>query len=292
MVEFFDPVTNTTLSYYIDKNLVKKWDKLRDGRLVKKDQDRVYIVDGRERIGKSVWTLQQAKYINPNFNINNVCFTAEEFLDKIRTAQKGEVIVFDEAFQGLSSKSSLSRTNKAIVQAMMEMGQKNLVVFIVLPTIFLLELYAAILRSEVLFHIYKIKTKDGSDKRGFRVYNHRKKTILYQLGKKNGFSYSKPHTRLIGYFFNKYPIDEKAYRDKKDKSLRTLGILPKKQESLNAHKFAEQRDYLIYLLKKELKITYKDMEEVLSKGQVMLSYRTLRAICNKIQEKQGKMAQP
>jgi hypothetical protein len=39
----------------------------------------------------------------------------------------------------------------------MEMGQNNLVVFIVLPTIFLLEMYPAVLRSEALFHIYKNK---------------------------------------------------------------------------------------------------------------------------------------
>ena len=89
MVEFFDEVTKQNISYHIDNNLLKRWDKLRTNRLIKKDEDRVYIVDGRERTGKSVFTLQQAKYLNPSFDLHNVCFTPDEFLYQIRTAEKG-----------------------------------------------------------------------------------------------------------------------------------------------------------------------------------------------------------
>ena len=214
MAEFYDPVQNITLSYHIDNNLKVKWDKLKDGRLAKTDEDRVYLVDGRERTGKSVFTFQQAKYIDPSFNLSRVCFTPDEFLHAIRTAKKGQVVVFDEAFRGLSSKASQSKVNKKIVQALMEMGQRNLVVFIVLPTFFLLEMYAAVLRSNALFHVYKDKRGD----RRFRIYNFNQKSILYQVGKKKGFSYKIPRVKLRGRFFNKYAIEEAGYRAKKDKS--------------------------------------------------------------------------
>ena len=227
MVEFFDPLTQTNLSYHIDKNLVVKWDKLKDGRLIKKDEDRVYLVDGRERTGKSVFTFQQAKYIDPGFNLSRVCFSPEEFLHAIRTAGKGEVIVFDEAFRGLSSKATQSKVNKKIVQAMMEMGQRNLVIFIVLPTFFLLEMYAAVLRSNCLFHVYKDKNGD----RRFRIYNYNQKSLLYKVGKKKGFSYSFPKVKLRGRFFNKYAIDEASYRDKKDKSFQKTDIVVEEEES-------------------------------------------------------------
>lgn len=226
MVEFFDPVQNINLSYHIDNNIRIKWDKLKDGRLVKNDDDRVYLVDGRERSGKSVFTFQQAKYLDPTFDLSRVCFSPEEFLNAIRTAKKGQVIVFDEAFRGLSSKASQSRVNKKIVQAMMEMGQRNLIVFIVLPTIFLLEIYAAVLRSNCLFHIYKDKNGD----RRFRIYNYNQKSILYQTGRKKGFSYKWPRVKFRGRFFNKYAIDESSYRAKKDKSFQNNDINTEEEE--------------------------------------------------------------
>ena len=221
MVDFYDPVQNVNLSYHIDKNILDKWDKLKDGRLIKKYEDRVYLVDGRERSGKSVFTFQQAKYIDPTFNLSRVCFTPDEFLKAIRTAEKGQVIVFDEAFRGLSSKASQSKVNKKIVQAMMEMGQRNLVIFIVLPTIFLLELYPAVLRSNCLFHVYKDKNGD----RRFRIYNFNQKSILYQVGRKKGFSYKFPRVKIRGRFFNKYAIDENSYRNKKEKSFQDNEIV-------------------------------------------------------------------
>ncbi|KKL67349.1 hypothetical protein LCGC14_2135890, partial [marine sediment metagenome] len=188
MVEFNDPVTNTELKYYIAKELVKKWDKYRGGKLIKEDADLVIIVDGKERVGKSVFTLQQAKYLDPTFNIDRICFTAEEFLKQIREAPQGSVVMFDESFRGLSSKGSQSRINKEIVQALMEVGQRNLIIFIVLPTFFLLEIYAAVLRSHALIHIYRIK---GMNKgRGFRIYNEKHKGMLWKNGKKKGFDYS------------------------------------------------------------------------------------------------------
>lgn len=220
------------LQYHIEPKIKKKWDKLRGLKLQKKDEDRVYIVDGRERTGKSVFALQQARYLDPTFSVDRVCFTPEEFLEQIRTAPPGSVVVFDEAFRGLSSKGSQSKVNKMIVQAMMEMGQRNLIIFIVLPTFFLLELYAAVLRSNCLFHVYK----DRSGKRLFKTYNYQKKSQLYNYGKKKGFSYLIPKVSVKstgGKFFNIYAIDEKAYRKKKLESLQAM--VPTAVEEVNEY---------------------------------------------------------
>lgn len=228
------------LSYHIDKSLKHKWDKIKSGLLQKKDEDRTYIVDGRERTGKSVFTLQQAKYIDPTFNLDRVCFTPEEFLKQIRTAPQGSCIVFDEAFRGLSSKSSQSKVNKMIVQAMMEMGQRNLITFIVLPTIFLLEIYAAVLRSNALFHIYK----DRNGIRHFKTYNYSKKSQLWNIGRKKGFSYRFPKVNVKnfgGRFFNIYSINEEAYRKKKMDSLGKEKVIKEDQE----HYVYGQRDRLV-----------------------------------------------
>jgi len=276
MVEFFDPVRQENISYHIDKKLQKRWDKLKDGQLVKKDEDRVYIVDGRERMGKSVFTLQQAKYINPDFCVDDVCFTPEEFLTKIRTAEKGSVIVFDEAFRGLSSKGTQSRVNKKIVQAMMEMGQRNLVVFIVLPTFFLLELYAAVLRSHALFHIYK----DTQGKRAFRIYNYQKKSLLYRVGKKKGLSYAYPKVIVRGKFFNTYGIDENTYRKKKAKSLREMDDTVFNEKKSRYHL---QRDYLFLHLRK-CGLQLKQIEDIMFGCPETVTAQTISVACKEMKE--------
>lgn len=247
MVQFHDPIQNKELSYHIDPIIKTKWDKLKDGRLIKQDQDRVYLVDGRERLGKSVFTFQQAKYLDPSFKISRICFTPDDFLNKIRNAEKGQVVVFDEAFRGLSSKATQSKVNKKIIQAMMEMGQRNLIVFIVLPTFFLLEMYAAVLRSNALFHIYE----DKNGKRCWRIYNYNQKSILYQVGKKKGFSYRYPKAMYRGRFYNIYAVNEQEYRKKKEESFKESDYIKEEEEDKISF---ERKLYLANLL--EILIKY------------------------------------
>lgn len=285
--------------YYISKNLKEKWDKLKDS-LVKRDEDRVFVGDGRERTGKSVFILQQAAYIDPSIIedvykgnklpritfddtksvdwilendtewlaeakrryeegslLPRICFTPDELLEAIRTAEKGQVIDFDEAFRGLSSRGALSKVNKMIVQAMMEMGQKNLVMFITLPSFFMLDLYAAMLRSHALFHIEREK---GTNKRYFKVYNYKKKAKLYQHGVKKGWEYKIP-TKFKDYFYNKYPGGkdfELRYRLKKKLALESME--KSSDEPAEESKFMLQRDYLIRYCNEKLGISIRSME--------------------------------
>lgn len=250
---------------------------MRSGNLIKQDSDRVYITDGRERTGKSVFTFQQAKYLDPTFNIDRICFTPESFLKQIRTAPQGSVVVFDEAFRGLSSKASQSKVNKKIVQAMMEMGQRNLIVFIVLPTIFLLELYPAVLRSEALFHIYK----DKNGQRQFKLYNYAKKSRLYMNGKKKGFSYAFPTSKFHGKFFGKYAVDEKAYRKKKLRSLQDNDIISEeiKEEQISKFKL------LVYRIRQNKQLSYKKLEEYFKKElNFQLTARYINEICMDVEK--------
>lgn len=246
------------ISYYIEKDLRRRWDKITNGKLAKLDEDRVYVVDGRERSGKSVFTLQQAYYIDPSIIIpeeakKRIVFTADDFLKAIRETQSNKdetrVVVFDEAFRGLSSRSMMSRTNKAIIQALMEMGQKNLVVFIVLPSFFMLDLYPAMLRSNALFHIKK--SRRNRAERIYSVYNYTKKSLLYQIGVRKGWQYKVP-TRNKGKFYGKYPGGDEfelLYRkmkkdaleempDTMDKVNEKANEIPQKAKIL-AHKYQE-----------------------------------------------------
>lgn len=207
--------------------------KIRPSLLIK-DKDRLEVVDGGEGAGKSVLAMQIAKIIDPSFDMSRVCFSAEEFINAVRHASKGQAVVFDEAFRGLSSRGSLRTVNNLIISLLMEMRQKNLFVIIVLPTIFMLDKYPALFRAKGLFHVY---TKNG--KRGRWVYfNGKKKKQLILLGKKM-MSYEKPRSSFRGRFTDRYVIDEQEYRRKKYESLQVINKQPRKANQL------KQRNVLI-----------------------------------------------
>jgi len=228
---------------YMDNELHKRIETVVKPKVKSKDSDWFWVVDGSEGAGKSVFAFQLAKILDPDFNINKVTMTPNEFTRAVIKANKGDCIVFDEAFTGLSSRASLTEINRVIVSLMMEMRQKNLFIIIVMPTIFLLDRYVALFRARGLFHIY---LKNG--KRGRWIYfNNKKKKLLYILGKKL-FSYSKPKSKFRGRFLDTYTVNEEEYREKKKKALM------EKSRSTKAETFKFQRDNLFYILNKKLKI--------------------------------------
>ena len=152
-----------------------------------------------------------AKQFNSPFDLSNVCLNPLEFKKKVSEANKKEVVIYDEAHRGMGSVGALSEINKLLKDLMMEMGQKNLFVFVVLPTFFLLERYVALFRANGLFHVYTNKGR-----RGYWVYfNEKNKKNLFLKGKRE-FNYNcMAYPKFRGRFFDQYPVDEQEYREKK-----------------------------------------------------------------------------
>lgn len=279
-------------TYHIDDHLIKRWDRIKDGKLAKTDQDRVYIVDGREGSGKSLWTLQQAAYIDPTILIDTarITFSVEETLEAIRntksTLTETRVIVFDEAFRGLSNRAALSKQNKQLVQAMMEMRQNNVVLFIVLPVFFLLDMYAAMMRSNALFHIARSKR---DNKRSFKMYGYLKKAKLYQIGLKKAWAY-KVSTAVRGRFPNIYPGGdsfEALYRKKKLDSLRSMGnsLVPEKEEGRISLERKIGIANWFECAKSTKKITQSEFVEILDGVGVEMTRQNLGMLVEEVREK-------
>ena len=220
---------------YIDINLKNLWDRNSLDRLNDKNTDRVYIIDGRERSGKSTFAIQQACALEPSLLespekfVSRIVFTPEDFHEVIRNTKNG-VIIFDEAFRGMSIRSTMSKVNKNIIQTLMEMGQNNNIVFIVLPSFFMLDLYPAMLRSDGLFNIYENRR---SKRRCFRGWNRADKNRMYQIGAKKGWNYI-IKSRFRGCFSKAFPGGvefEKAYIKKKENALKKMFKEPETQDS-------------------------------------------------------------
>ena len=202
----------TKKDYYMDGYLKKNLDIA--NKAIRKDWDMVILVDGMEGSGKSVMAQQAAYYCDPSFNLKNIVFTPSEFKKEIMTAKKYTSIVYDEAYTGLSSRATMSMINRALVSMLAEIRQRNLFVFVVMPTFFDLDKYVAIWRSRALINLYT----DGFNRGYFKFYSSSRKKELYVNGKKF-YNYFKPEPNFRGRFTDFYTVDKEKYKRKKRDSL-------------------------------------------------------------------------
>lgn len=272
-------------TYHVDYKLEFLWNKNTLQKMKKRNTDRVYIVDGRERSGKSTFAIQQMGFLDPEaFSspkefVSRICFSPEQFNEACRNTENG-VIVFDEAFRGLSSRAALSKTNKMIIQTLMEMGQRNNIVFIVLPSVFMLDTYPAILRSDGLFHISE---DSRTSRRKFEGFSRSAKNKIYKEGAKKGWNYNQK-TRFNGRFGAKFPGGEEyqqAYLKKKLDTFRGTDAakLIEEEDKNYLHKCIFAYKWLEGM-KKPGKRKYKKMSEIILKEfKQDIPERTMEYLC-------------
>ena len=270
-------IKETGVEYAMDVRLKKNLDTKVIPNLTKKDKDCVIVVDGKEGSGKSTLAMQMGVYVDHSFTLKRLVFSPEDFRSAIISAKKGQCIIYDEAFTGFSSRNSLSPINRVLVSLAMQMRQKNLFVIIVLPTIFLLDKYMAIFRTRALIHVY-----ESSGRRGyFRIFNARKKQQLILKGQKTmSYNHKGLYTRFKGRFYGKFalggPEVEKEYRKNKEKA---LSDSEKTTMSSAQVRFKEQRDLLLFLLKTNTQMTYKNLSLLFEEYSFIISLEQISKIC-------------
>lgn len=265
------------IEYSIDERLKKRTDEKIKKQLEKKDKDFFAIVDGGEGSGKSTFSFQWAKYVDNSFDMRRIVFTPEEFKEAIFKAKKGQAIVYDEAFTGLSSRSALSAINRYLVSLAMQIRQKNLFIILALPSVFLLDKYFVMFRAKVLIHIYENKGRRGY----FRIYPPKKIKRLILEGKST-YSYSKKvRTNFKGHFYGKFALGDELEDDYRKRKMKALEQSESNPMTAGQVKYKEQRDILMYLFRRESKFTYQEISNILLDYGVDISYVQIRNICVK-----------
>jgi hypothetical protein len=263
-------------SFYIDNKLKTQLEEKILPELSKRDKDVVFLVDGKERTGKSKFADILGAFASANlkspYNLTNMCMTPEEFRNKIQNSNKNDIVIYDEAHRGMGSRRSLSEINNILIDLMMEMGQKNLFVIIVMPTFFMLDRYPALYRARGLFHIYEKKGQ-----RGFWVYfNEKNKQKLFILGKKL-FNYNCiTWPKFRGRFYNQYAVDEEQYRSKK------LKAFNEKPRITKAESYIAQRDKLLYLISKEMNLGSTKVSRLIKQYDLKLARTSVSDILIKV----------
>ena len=105
--------------------------------LLEQGRNFIIVVVGRVRVGKSWSALRIAENIDENFTVDNIIFSAQEFLalvnQKEEVIKEGSVILWEEGGVGLNSKNWFSMLNKFTNLILETWGYKHLCLIITVP---------------------------------------------------------------------------------------------------------------------------------------------------------------
>jgi hypothetical protein len=117
---------------------------------INNDNDYCMIVDGKEGTGKSTEGIKYCRVVDRDFNVEQVAFSANEFLTKLQQSKVKRALLWDEAEAGAFSRDSVGSINKLVVKALM-----------VIPSFFLIDKYLRMHRVGMLVHLPRRGTIEG-----------------------------------------------------------------------------------------------------------------------------------
>lgn len=120
-------------------------------RLWRRNQNWLAVICGQTGTGKSWSACSIAKIIDKSFTIDNVVFSATEFIELINSgkAKRGSVIVFDEAGVGFAARNWYSKFNKNLSYILQTFRHMNLGLIFTVPSFDFVDVHA-----RRLFHAY------------------------------------------------------------------------------------------------------------------------------------------
>jgi len=200
---------------HLDEKLKRKLDNAL--ALVKKNWDMVILIDGLERSGKTTLGFTCATYLTQGrFTHKQICSGIKDTPSKIENAKQGDLLFEDESELAFSSKDAMRQEQRDLIKIMNIVGQKGLIFILILPSFFELAKYIATHRSRFLLHVY---TDKQMNRGRFAYFGTKRKKMLYEIGKKNFNSYSKPKSNFIGRFYDFRPSWNDEYMKIKGRSL-------------------------------------------------------------------------
>ena len=248
-------------TFYLSQRLALNLDNFVDG-VMTKNTSAVFIIDGRSGLGKTTFSTQIGCYINnktkeylkdnnPPFTLeNNICFTPSEFIERLKTARKGDIIILDEAMM-ISSRSAMTELNRNVIYMMSLIRSKNIFVIFNVNSIFDLDKNLPLHRADMLVSLYPRDGKFGA--RGCymvipssggklkKVYIHGKKYYDYSLAFK-----IKAFNDTFTAFF---PFDDNQYEIRKQEAIQVYLESGSHKEETQARK---ARDKYIYYIRENL----------------------------------------
>lgn len=219
-----------------------------------KDFDFVTLVAGLPGIGKSTFGINMAKYLDPNFTIDNIAFTAEDFIELTNTLPPRSAVILDESFESMNSKVGMSADFLKIMNHLQLIRQRNLFIILILPNFFDLQKSIAIYRSSFLFVCYG---KKFGNRGSFAAFGREEKKMLYILGQKY-LNYHATAPNFRGKFYKQQAINEDEYNKRKLEHLQNRA----KDKTAKVGRADKTKVMLAAYMRHVLNISAKKMAEI------------------------------
>ena len=242
-----------------------------------KGWDYVAIVSGIPGVGKSTFAQSVAKYLDPNFESWQICFTAKEFREKTSVGKKGQAFILDESFADMNSTLSKDPEFIATMNHLQLLRQKNLFIFLILPDFFSLNKTIAVFRASHLFVPYANEYNRGT----VAVFGRDTKRTLYFKGKQFcDYHAAEPNFRTVfqGHWF----CDFADYENRKNEHLLSQTIVKEKDMRSRI-----QRDKIAGAYVLDLKATARALSERVKENE-----RTVEEWVNKGKERLNRLSNP
>jgi len=232
----------------------------------------VVTISGRVGTGKSEFSFQMGKYLNPNFGIEDVYWDTDSLIKAASSdtdiKPPGTVFVFDEAREGTQSLNAMSETNRRIGLFLDTIRSRRYHIILTQPSPWLFQRSIFIYASDIHFHIEKkgnhrfieaLARGDDPDsvtektfERGYvRIYDAEQKKKLYIKGKELE-DLNVSSSTMCTFKKSKGIIDWDEYDSRKSKAVAAMNakfdldvkekISPKQERIM---KFKEKAYYLL-----------------------------------------------
>lgn len=275
-------------SFYLSKLLAENLDSFIAG-VMNKNTSAVFLFDGKSGLGKSTLSCQVGCYINnrvkewyakkgrpndaPDFNLDCLKWTPETFIERLKNTKPGDIIIFDEAMI-VSSRSSMTAVNRAIVIMMSMIRSRQLFVIFNVNSVFDLDKNLPLHRADMLISLYPKEGKFAA-RGAYLVVPSFKLTRAYIMGKKfydyRAIHKAKAFNDTFSAFF---PFDEIEYERRKQEAIVNYQVSGQKREI--ASDAQNQRDTMIrYLVKNSPDLSKDDIARI-ANVSIRTVYRALK----------------
>lgn len=244
--------------FYIDKNLKKAFTWFNNIRRMDK-MDFICAICGIEGSAKSTLAIQLAAFSDKTFRgqsaIDRIVYSNEQLLYTIDHVPDESAIVVDEAIISMDSSDGSTNIVKVLKKKFTTIRKKRLMIFLCIPSIFMLQKYFSVVRCRIMIDCgirptYNNKGDPHRIQRGyFRLWDQNAKKRLYMYGCADWTIRVRP--TLSGTFCDStgFFIDQDAYERKKDQAI--LEITEDKKVQFNMtdaqKKIMRDQKKLIYL---------------------------------------------
>lgn len=230
---------------------------------IKNNKNFIACITGSTGSGKSWSALREGEVLDPNFNIDNVCFSGQQFMDlingKVKDLRKGAYIVFDEIQVTMGHLDYQSLQSKLLNYVLQTFRHRNFILFMTSPNFNYINKTA-----RLLFHSRMETVSIDKNKKQVKL-----KPYLIQVNQKKGEPFEKwlrVYTKEYGIVPLKVlrvgmPSDNliKAYEEKKSQFTEELnkGITKDLKRLNNGEEPKEltiKQEEIVLLLKKGLTI--------------------------------------